>query len=273
MNINGDQGPTRDLPTVSTVSTGGDRDLSSPPSHGANINTDYALLTTDNKNSNKDITSIHSPLPSDLQYANQNRIGTPQFESSTRVELSAGGEPPYFVFGHVEGFIVSKHCCSPSHHLYPKFVDFPTWSWAVACPTNNNKPPQSLLLSSIDDQTWKEFETAFSDGLKTGYRNLLIFQFIAVLSTFPLTTVLAGKIDPLLFFFFLVAGFVIIYEVLRPSLFDKIDAVAAGFQARFAEKGIRISVAYYSVNRGKMTASSRYLIFTALPHPRTINLL
>lgn len=262
------------------ISTDGDGNLSAPlpRNDGANIDANYALFTTDNNNNNDNNTSsLQSPLPSGLQHAeNQNRIGTSAKLDSVRVELSALEGHPYFDNRHVEGFIISKHPCSPSHHLYPQFVDFPVWSCAVAsCNTitNSKSSPQSILLSSIDDQTWKEFEVAFSNNLKAGDRNSLLFAFIAVSSTCALLIVSVDKDPLLLFIICLFIFFVIIDTSLPQYLFNKIDSVATKYQTRFAEKGLRISVVYYEVRKGRMTARSRYLVFTALPHPRTLNLV
>ena len=63
--------------------------------------------------------------------------------------------------------------------------------------------------------------------------------------------------------------YAIIYECVRPSLIDKIDKVT-GYQTCFAEKGVRASVVYYKVRRGKMTAASTYLVFLPLAHERTL---
>jgi hypothetical protein len=78
---------------------------------------------------------------------------------------------------------------------------------------------------------------------------------------------LQDEVDPFLVAVIGIIFFMILHEYLRPSLFDKIDRVVARFQPPFAEKGIRASVVYYVHNKGKMSATSRYIVFTALAHP------
>ena len=88
----------------------------------------------------------------------------------------------------------------------------------------------------------------------------------------------AGIADPRLVIIFVLVGIPVglVYGYLSTrltSLFDKVDNTADRFQSRFAEKGLRVSVVYYTIHVGKHVSSSRYVVFTALPHPRTVKLV
>ena len=242
---------------LGTASTG--HSLSAPSYDPAGATTDYALITGDN-----------NIQPPSHHTTHQNGIPSKSSHNSARVDISVFYEPSYLQIGRVEGFILSKHCLSPSHHLYYRFQDFPIWNRAYPV-----KPlePESILISSIDDELWIDFSHAISNDLKVGDRNLHIFQCIAGTTIGTLMIIQDGTYQPL--GFLLIFMFAIMYECLRPSLFDKVDKTAAKFQNRFAEKGLRVSVVYYSVKKGKLTASSRYIVFTALPvpHPWALNLV
>ena len=243
---------------LATASTG--HSLSAPSYDPAGATTDYALITGGN-----------NIQPPSHHTTHQNGIPSKSSHNSARVDISAFFEPPsYLQIGRIEGFILSKHCLSPAHHLYHRFQDFPIWNRASPV-----KPlePASILISSIDDELWIDFSHAFSNDLKVGDRNLHIFQCIAGTTIVTLMIIQDG-IDRALGLL-LIVMFAIMYERLRPSLFDKVDKTAAKFQNWFAEKGLRVSVVHYSVEKGKLTASSRYIVFTALPvpHPLALNLV
>jgi hypothetical protein len=205
----------------------------------------------------------------------------PQTKTSARVDLSQG-VPTYLEHGHhVEGFIVStgfiesKSNCSPSDYVYERFFDFPMW---IRSSPQLNTTKDSILLSSMDDEVWNDFCHAFSKDLKAGDRNFFIYQCIAVSTVLTLFTLTAtyydDKMNGFLFWFVLPVMFMLLYKWLRPSLFDLVDKTVANYQSRFAEKGIRASVVYYSTRRTRINAHSRYLVFTEMPsHPRTLKLV
>lgn len=145
--------------------------------------------------------------------------------------------------------------------------------------------PESLLISSIDDELWNEFSDAFSKDLKAGDRNSSVLHFILLSASIGTLIGLhvknAGIADPRLVIIFVLVGIPVglVYGYLSTrltSLFDKVvDNTAERFQSRFAEKGLRVSVVYYTIHVGKHVSSSRhvYVVFTALPHPRTVKLV
>jgi hypothetical protein len=222
------------------------RGLSAPPCESASTS-DYGLISTDQQQAQ--ITSARLDI----------RIGVP-----THVE-----------HGHVEGFIVSQH--SHRRHLYDRFVDFPMWN--RTSPQLNTKTsaaaeaePSRYLLSSIDDEVWNDFIIAFSNDLKAGDRNALVFQFIAVSITLKLFLLQMdiGKMNPFLFGSIILVMFMILCECLRPSLFDRVDQTVAIFKGRFEEMDIRASMVYDYGVRGQLLSYSRYIVFTPLPHPKTV---
>jgi len=196
--------------------------------------------------------------------------------AGARVDISENCEdrvpshvPPHLEIWHVEGFLLLKHFCSrPRHHLYHQFANFPSWPSSAAAATNIYKPPESLL-SSVDEEVWKEFCHAFLNDLKAGKQNIAASIIICGLVYY------SEKFDPFFVCTINVIVLCIIYEELKPSLFDKIDRIVAGFQTQFAEKGIKASVVCYTVNPGKIDTISRYIVFTALlvAHPQSLNLV
>lgn len=236
-------------PLPLNTASNGDELSATPPSNG---DTDYTLVISDKdaqKTNNDDVTGARV----DLSESPSAHLPPPLGNDGTAVE----------------GFLLSRHPCSPRHHLYPRFVDFPTWNYAW----NSDKPH---ALASMEDETWDTFRREFQNDLDAGYRNLCQFRAISLLIVVQLSMRTnieeSVGIDPLFLVPLLVIAYAATYECLRPSLFDKVDSTVTRFQPRFAEKGIRASVVYYSVNKGRMTARSTYLVFSALAtaHDRTL---
>jgi len=196
---------------------------------------------------------------------------------SARVDFDLMDVPPYIANQHVEGFLLSKRCCAPSHYLYPRFVEFPLWSQDLPRPTN-----EESLLASVDDELWKEFSLEFSKDFKAGNRNYFVFHFVSAAAVFSIISVMAGldqnagfdqSAVPFLTMLSCFVMYTLAYECLRESLFYKVDGTVARYQSRFAEKNIRASVVYYTLHIGETRWGSSYLVFTALPHPLTINII
>ena len=210
-------------------------------------------------------------LPVHPMYHEQLIFNSVADRERARVDLNRD-VPVYIETGHVEGFLLSKHICAPSHHLYARFVKFPLWSLS---PPPDRPTNEDSLLASVGDGLWREFGLEFSEDLKAGYRNHFVFLFVAATVTATIVALVITQqiADP---FFTIVTCLIVsalVHECLRESLFDKVDGTVARYQSRFAEKNIRASVVYYVVRRGKLKSSSRYLVFTALAHPLTINIV
>ena len=146
--------------------------------------------------------------------------------------------------------------------------------------------PESLLISSIDDELCNELSHAFSKDLKAGDWNCYMLHFILLSSARSIGILIggihvnSGIADPRLVIIFVLVGIDLAYGYLSTrltSLFDKVvDNTADRFQSRFAEKGLRVSIVYYyTIHMVNMCQeqSSRYVVFTALPHPRTVKLV
>ena len=78
--------------------------------------------------------------------------------------------------------------------------------------------PESLLISSIDDELWNEFSHAFSKDLKAVDRNSSVLHFILLSASIALIVGIhvknAGIADPRLVIIFVLVGIGLVYGYL-----------------------------------------------------------